>query len=149
MTFEAGMQLVFRLGDYGFALPVDELAEIHQAGADEIDRKNTDLPAGCLGVLPWRDRRLEVYPLDGLLGLPVREVGDDTAILVVCGSEGYWGLACGRLEGLHPGRDFRSHALPELLERETPLPFERLLEWHDEILHGCSAVTLETLRGSA
>lgn len=124
MTDSADMQLVFRLAGVGFALPIDDLVEIREAGN-----------FGEAGDAPER--------LDLAAGLGLEAPVSGGALLVLCGEAGPWMTAVERIEGIFPAGDLRYLSMPPLLQRDVTLPFEVLALWRQEPLHVCRALQLE------
>jgi chemotaxis signal transduction protein len=144
MTDPSSMQLVFRLAGIGFALPVDQLVEVCEVPISRMEYEVGETGARTRGRFNHRETLLTVFALAPALGLADRfrpEVGQ--VVLVLCGRAGFWGVVVDAIEGIFPAREFAPHPLPKLLERETPLPFERLLLWREEPLLGCEALLLE------
>lgn len=144
------MNLVFRLGELGFSLPVDDLAEIVEMSAAELDSTSADPSRRCLGRLRWRRFEVELFELWSALGLqtPCHEQGQ-FAVLVLAGKDGYWSLAVNAVEGIFPGTAFTREAIPPLLTGAAALAFDAFWIWREEPLHGCSALLLEAFREAA
>lgn len=142
MSEPGSMQLVFREGRMGFALPVEDLGEIREAPGSALDPASADPDRGLVGRLRWRDRELDVFDGRVAAGVPATDGGAIQAVLVLCARAGCFGLTAQKVEGIFPAGEFRVSALPLLLQRERPLPYDHLLLWRRELLHGCTAQQL-------
>lgn len=144
MTDLSSMQLVFRLAGIGFALPVDQLVEVCEVPTSRMEYAVGETGSRTRARFNHRETMLTVFALAPALGLAERfRPEEGQVVLVLCGRTGFWGVVVDAIEGIFPVREFVLHPLPKLLERETPLPFERLLLWREEPLLGCEALLLE------
>ncbi len=149
-TEPPSMQLVFRVAGFGCALPIDNLVEVCQEPGPDIEYEVAEAGPQGKGKYRHRGNLLTVYALAPALGLKERTpTANGEVVLILGGRAGFWGLVVDAVEGIFPAEEFSGFPLPKLLERETPLPFEGLLVWREELLHSYETLHLETfLRGA-
>jgi len=133
MTGMADKKLVFRIAGVGFALSLEFLVEIREAGAGLLDRSAADPEIGLLGLLAYRDEAIHAINVRQKVGLPAPESFEE-AYIVVNGSDSVWALPVDKVEGIFPAEDFETHEVPLLLGMHGSLPFQSLLLWRSEPL---------------
>jgi len=144
MPRSAGMNLVFRLGKYGFSLSVDDLVEIREEPASQlVGAANIPVPYH-LGTLTYRGQEISVIDLRGLLRISaVPDFGDLLTLLVLVGESGLWGIPVSRVEGIFPLAAFSPCRAPLLSMLPGPRPYRTLELWREELLVRCDALLLE------
>lgn len=142
MTVTSDKNLVFRIAGVGFALPLDELVEIKEAGAGVLDRTAADPENGLLGLLEYRDEAIHAVNVRQKLGLPVPE-SFEAAYVVVNGEEGAWALPVDKIEGIFSAEQFTEHEVPLLLRMNAELPYRTLQVWRSEPMINFEPVLLE------
>jgi purine-binding chemotaxis protein CheW len=139
------MKLVFRLGEIGFALSIQDLIEIREDPCSVLDRSEADSGSMLLGRLMHRGDSIPVIDLGKCLKLPVSTTSP--IVLVLAGESGMWGMTADRVEGIFPESEFESRPLPILFGRPDSLPYAGLELWRDEPLVLCEARKLEDYWG--
>jgi purine-binding chemotaxis protein CheW len=145
MINTARMKLVFRLGEIGFALSIQDLIEIREDPGGVLDRSEADPGAMLLGRLMLRGEAIPLIDLGTCLELPVSSTSP--IVLILAGESGMWGMAADRVEGIFPESEFESRPLPIILGRQDSLPYAGLELWRDEPLVLCDARKLEDYWG--
>ncbi len=141
----AGMsdkRLVFRIAGIGFALSLEDLVEIREAGAGVLDRSAADPEAGLLGLLDFHDEAIHAINVRQRVGLPAPE-RYEAAYVVVNGSDGAWAMPVDKVEGIFPAEEFRIYEVPLLLRMNAELPYQTLQIWRSEPLISCDPLALE------
>lgn len=145
MTNTVRMKLVFRLGEIGFALSVQDLIEVREDPGGVFDPSGTDPETMVIGELMHRGEAIPVVDLWYCLGIPSRTASP--IVLILAGDSGMWGITADRVEGIFPESEFESRPLPILLGRSDSLPYAGLELWRDEPLVFCEARKLESRWG--
>ena len=145
MIDTARMKLVFRLGEIGFALSIQDLIEIKEDPCSVLDRSEADSGTMLLGRLMHRGDSIPVINLGKCLELPVSTTSP--IVLILAGKSGIWGMTADRVEGIFPESEFESRPLPILVGRPDSLPYAGLELWRDEPLVLCEARKLEEYWG--
>jgi len=130
------LNLVFRLGEIGFVLPVGQLIEIREGIQKWLDRSKTDSEQKVFGTILFRGRAIPVYDLGERLGLSAARELRALTILILGEAERPWGLAADQVDGIFPCTDFTIHELPLLLRREQQV-YDSLDIWRGEPLIHC------------
>lgn len=113
---EAGARrLLFRIGEVGFSLALENLVEICEQVAGRIDLSRTDAVSQVMGSLPFRRTQIPVVDLAARLELEL-EVPD--TVLVLSSKEGNWALPVSEVLGFVTADDLVDRALPRLLLSE-------------------------------
>ena len=133
MTEISNKRLVFRIAGVGFAMSLEDLVEIREAGAGVLDRSAADPEVGLLGLLSYRDEAVHAINLRQRIGLPAPE-SFETAYIVVNGSDSVWALPVDKVEGIFPTEEFTTHEVPLLLRMNGTLPYQVLQVWRSEPL---------------
>lgn len=134
--------LVFRIAGIGFALALENLVEIREAGAGVLDRSAADPEIALLGLLEYRDEAIHAINVRQKIGLPAPE-SFEAAYLVVNGSDGIWAMPVDRVEGIFPAKEFRTCEVPLLLRMHGEMPYPSILLWRSEPLVTCEPLALE------
>jgi len=145
MINTARMKLVFRLGEIGFALSIQDLIEIREDPCSVLDRSEADSGTMLLGRLVHRGDSIPVIDLGKCLEIPVSTTSP--IVLILAGESGIWGMTADRVEGIFPESEFESRPLPILVGRPDSLPYAGLELWRDEPLVLCEARKLEEYWG--
>ena len=135
-------RLVFRIAEVGFALSLEDLVEIREAGAGVLDRSAADPEIGLLGLLDYRDEAIHAINVRQKVGLPAPE-SYETAYVIVNGSDGVWAMPVDKVEGIFPVEEFAVYEVPLLLRLNNELPYQTLQVWRSEPLVSCEPVALE------
>jgi len=143
MPRSAGMNLVFRLGDFAFSLSVDDLIEICEEPAGSLAEDKNGLFAHCLGMLAYRGRNIPVIDLQSLFRISPAISVAASKLLIVAGESGLWGVPVSRIEGIFPASAFSLCRAPLLAMLPGPRPYTSVELWHDELLVRCDAFWLE------
>lgn len=141
MTNTVRMKLVFRLGEIGFVLRVQDLIEIREDPGGVLDRSKGDPGTMLLGQLMHRGEKVPVFDLGKCMELPSSPARP--IVLILAGESGMWGMTADRVEGIFPGSDFESRSLPMLLGQPDSFPYAGLELWRGEPLVLCEAQRLE------
>jgi len=142
MTGMSDKRLVFRIAGVGFALSLEDLIEIREAGAGVLDRSAADPENGLLGLLDYRDEAIHAVNVRQKVGLPAPE-SFEVAYIVVNGSDGAWAMPVDKVEGIFPVEEFKVYEVPLLLRVNSELPYQTLQVWRSEPLVSCEPQTLE------
>ncbi len=144
MPCTAGMKLVFRLGESGFSLSVDDLVEIREEDANLLaDGRNRPGPYS-LGMLTCRDQEIPVIDLTALLRISSEmDYGDPLKLLVLVGESGFWSVPVSRIEGIFPLAAFSACRAPWLSIFPGSRPYNAIELWREEPLVRCDALWLE------
>ena len=145
MIESARMKLVFRLGEIGFALSVQDLIEIREDPGGVLDRSREEPGTMVLGRVMHRGEEIPVIDLGACLELPPSI--SPPIVLILVGESGPWGTTADRIEGIFPESEFESRDLPVLLCQSPSLPYAGLELWRDEPLVLCEARKLESRWG--
>jgi purine-binding chemotaxis protein CheW len=141
MTNTVRMKLVFRLGEIGFALCVQDLIEIREDPGGVLDRSKADPEVLILGRLTYRGEAIPVIDLGKCLEVPSSRTSP--IVLILAGESGIWGTTADRVEGIFPESEFDSRPLPILLGGPDSLPYAGVELWRDEPLVLCEAKKLQ------
>lgn len=147
MTNTVRMKLVFRLGEIGFALSVQDLIEIREDPGGVLDRSGADAEFMILGRLMYRGEAIPVIDLGKCLGVPSSSISP--IVLILAGESGIWGTTADRVEGIFPESEFDFRPLPILLIGRDPLPYTGVELWRDEPLVLCDAGKLKDRWGGS
>ncbi len=142
MTGMSDKRLVFRIAGVGFALSLEDLVEIREAGAGVLDRSAADPENGLLGLLDYRDEAIHAVNVRQKVGLPAPE-SFEVAYIVVNGTDGVWAMPVDKVEGIFPVEEFKVYEVPLLLRVNSELPYQTLQVWRSEPLISCEPQTLE------
>lgn len=142
MTGMSDKRLVFRIAGVGFALALEDLVEIREAGAGVLDRSAADPENGLLGLLDYRDEAIHAVNVRQKVGLPAPE-SFEVAYIVVSGSDGVWAMPVDKVEGIFPVEEFKVYEVPLLLRVNSELPYQTLQVWRSEPLISCEPLMLE------
>lgn len=134
--------LVFRIAGVGFALSLEDLVEIREAGAGVLDRSAADPEIGLLGLLSYRDEAIHAVNVRQKLSLPPPD-SFETAYVVLTGSDGVWAMPVDKVEGIFPAEDFRTCEVPLLLGMTGNLPYQTLKIWRSEPLVSFESLAME------
>jgi chemotaxis signal transduction protein len=148
MTGMSDKRLVFRIAGVGFALSLEDLVEIREAGAGVLDRSAADPEMALLGLLDYRDEAIHAINIRQKIGLPAPE-SFETAYVVVNGSEGVWAMPVDKVEGIFPAEEFRTLEVPLLLRINAELPYQSIQVWRSEPLVSCEPLALERFGDAA
>ncbi len=144
MPRSAGMNLVFRLGESGFSLSVDDLVEIREESASQLADGGSSPVPYLLGMLTYRDQEIPVIDLKGLLRISSEtDCSDLLTLLVLVGESGLWAVPVSRIEGIFPLAAFSACRAPLLSMLPGPRPYNALELWREEPLVRCDALWLE------
>lgn len=144
MPRSAGMNLVFRLGDYAFSLSVDDLIEVREEPVSPLTGDGICPFSYCLGMLTYRDREIPAIDLKGLFGItPPTACFEDFKLLILVGESGPWAVPVSRIEGIFPVSAFALCRAPILTMFPGPRPYQSVELWQDELLIRCDAFWLE------
>ena len=135
-------KLVFRIAGVGFALSLEDLVEIREAGAGVLDRSAADPEVGLLGLIEYRDEAIHAINVRQKLGLPSPE-RFEAAYIVVNGSDGAWAMPVDKVEGIFPTDEFSVYEVPLLLRVNSELPYQTLLMWQAEPLISFEPLEME------
>jgi chemotaxis signal transduction protein len=147
MTGVAGKRLVFRLSGVGFSLAIGDLLEILEAREGILDTSAADADLALLGLLSVRDEAIHARDVHGLFRLSPGDFA--SAILVVAGADGAWGLLADRVEGIFPLESFCCCEVPPLLQEGVSLPFTAIELWQGEPLICFDPKVVDQWLGSA
>jgi chemotaxis signal transduction protein len=142
LTGMSDKRLVFRIAGVGFALSLEDLIEIREAGAGVLDRSAADPENGLLGLLDYRDEAIQAINVRQKVGLPAPE-SFEVAYIVVNGTDGAWAMPVDKVEGIFPVDEFKVYEVPLLLRVNSELPYQTLQVWRSEPLVSCEPQTLE------
>jgi len=142
MTGMSDKRLVFRIAGVGFALSLEDLVEIREAGPGVLDRSAADPENGLLGLLDYRDEAIHAVNVRQKVGLPAPE-SFEVAYIVVNGTDGAWAMPVDKVEGIFPVEEFKVYEVPLLLRVNSELPYQTLQVWRSEPLVSCEPQTLE------
>lgn len=142
MTGMSDKRLVFRIAGVGFALALEDLVEIREAGAGVLDRSAADPENGLLGLLDYRDEAIHAVNVRQKVGLSAPE-SFEVAYIVVSGSDGVWAMPVDKVEGIFPVEEFKVYEVPLLLRVNSELPYQTLQVWRSEPLISCEPLMLE------
>ncbi len=116
-------RLLFRIGTVGFCLDLNELIEIREKIADQIDARQFDQQLSIVGALSFRRTIIPVINLADKLGIPSVDLD---VVLVLNSQEGNWGLLVSQVEGFFPASEMIDHPIPRLLMAEGWRCFEHI-----------------------
>ena len=108
-------KLIFRLGAVGFYLDLSSVVEIREQVAELLDLTQSDLAAGIVGALEFRNTWVPAidpairFDLTSVLPLSAR-----TAV-ILSSPEGNWALLVDRAEEISPANRFQPCEIPPLL----------------------------------
>jgi len=108
-------KLLFRIGEVGFSLNLDELIEICEQVDDLLDQSNADPESDSVGSLRFRSMQIPVFSLAQRLQLASESLG---AALILGGPEGCWALLVSNVVGFVPDDELIEQDLPRLLQRD-------------------------------
>ena len=127
-------KIVFRLGNYGFSLPITNLLEIREGLGEWFDQSCADTATGLLGTLTFRGEQLPIRDLRAALDLPGISPNASLTILTIGHQGHHWGIIVDRIEGIFVAGEFVSRDLPELLIDPRNQLYRKLDIWRDEPL---------------
>lgn len=123
-------KLIFRLGAVGFSLDLAYVVEICERVGDLLDSSYSDLNAGIVGALDFRNTR--VPAIDPALGFDLIStvpLSGRTA-LILNSPEGNWALLVDRVAEIRPIDRFLPIDMPPLL-REGVSNYYSQVEWYN------------------
>ncbi len=120
---EISRRLLFHIGPVGFCVDLNDLVEIREQVAEQVDFSRGDQQSFVAGALPFRRTMIPVVDLTDRLDLASE--GLDTA-LVLGSREGNWALLVNRVVGFYPAAEMKDHPLPQLLQASGWRCFQQL-----------------------
>jgi chemotaxis signal transduction protein len=108
--------LIVRLCGVGALVRLAEVIEVCKQVTDRIDWQQTDLMAGIVGSLKFRNARIPVVDPTLRLGMESRFARDDQVVLVLSGTEGNCALLVDEVDGIAPASNFAECEIPLLLK---------------------------------
>jgi chemotaxis signal transduction protein len=113
--------LVFRLGEYGFVLALDNVVEVVDHVIDKFDFKKKDPVFGIVAAFEFRQTLIPVVDPALRLGIKSPAGFEQKHVVVLQGSEGCWALLIDAIEELTSERNLQVCKLTPLLQKMTNL----------------------------
>jgi len=130
------MNLVFRLNEIGFVLPICHLLEIREGAQEWLDPGGAESEVEVFGKLFLRGVTVPVFNLREKYGLPSAVDQEVTTVLVLGKPGKPWGITVDGVDGLFPRNEFVPHELPLLL-RSSEQVYDTLDIWRGQPLIHC------------
>lgn len=117
MVQAAARRLIFRLGEVGFILDIEEVVEICEQLVDIFNPSLSDVGTGIIGALNFR--RTQIPVVDPALQLKTHShlAITQKSALVLKGEDGNWALLVDRVEEILPADKFQPCEIPPLLKK--------------------------------
>jgi chemotaxis signal transduction protein len=136
------MKLVFRLGEVGFSIAIEETVEILEALPGWLNRECAAPPLFLLGEMIHRGTKVPVRDLRRRMQLSHKSSTTDTAVVVLGADSGYFALTVDQIDGIFPDAEFATFPVPfQFVDGGAPA-YERVDIWCDEPLVALDARTL-------
>jgi len=116
MSHAVARNLIFRLGETGFLLDLEQVVEICEQLTENFNPSRTDMGQGIVGSLLFRQTQVPV--VDPALHLRTHSqlAINQKSALVLKGPEGNWALLVDRVEGITPADKLQKCNIPPLLK---------------------------------
>ena len=108
-------KLLFRIGEIGFSLDLDDLVEICEQVVERIEPSMGDPEQDVVGSLLFRSSRVPVLSLSHRLGLPTETL---SSALILDDADGCRALLVSQVIGFVPEDELVEQDLPRLLQRD-------------------------------
>lgn len=116
-------RLLFRIGEVGFSINLEELVEVCEQVAGRIDPSRVDPERHVIGALPFRRTLIPVVDLAQRLAI---DLNKPAAALVLSSSEGNWALPVSQVLGFVSAAEVTDQNLPRLLQADGWRCFDQL-----------------------
>jgi chemotaxis signal transduction protein len=115
MAHAAARKLIFRLGETGFLIDLDQVVEICEQLAERFNPSQTDMGQGIVGALNFRQTQVPV--VDPALHLKTHShlAITEKSALILHGAEGNWALLVDCVEEIVPITKLTTCEIPPLL----------------------------------